>query len=195
MPTLLFGILLFQVPAAIGVDALTTPLKISLLSLIAVGTFGVPALLIYFLYRMGHLRDLTLDNRSDRHLPYLITGLVYSGLTYLFARRMQLVSEIAPEIAVVLGSITLSILLVALISLSWKISAHGVGIGGTLGALAGIMSKFGETDLFWLVLLFVVLTGLLASARLHLNAHTPAQIGAGLALGLLVSLSAVIGLV
>lgn len=195
MPTLLFGILLFEVPAAVGVDAFATQLRLSLLSLIAVGTFGVPALLIYVLYRTGYLRDLTLDNRADRHLPYLLTGLVYSGLTYLFARRMQLVSEVAPEISVVLGSITISILLVALISLSWKISAHGVGIGGTLGALLGIMGKFGETDLFGLVLLFVLLTGLLASARLHLDAHTPAQVVVGLALGVLVSLSAVIALV
>lgn len=195
MPTLLFGILLFQVPAVVGVDAFTTPLRLSLLSLIAVGTFGLPALLIFLLYRAGYLRNLTLDDRADRHLPYLLTGLVYSGLTYLFARRMQLVSEVAPEISVVLGSITISILLVALISLSWKISAHGVGIGGALGALVGIMGKFGETDLFWIVLAFVLLTGLLASARLHLNAHTPAQISAGLGLGLLVSLSAVIGLV
>lgn len=192
MPTLLFGILLFWVPEAIGVDAFTNSLRVSLLSLIAVGTFGVPALLIYFLYRAGYLRNLTLNDRADRHLPYLLTGLIYGGLTYLFAARLQLVSTVAPEIAVVLGSITLSILLVGIISLTWKISAHGVGIGGTLGALAGIMNKFGETDLFWLVLLFVGLAGLLASARLQLNAHTPAQVGAGVALGLLVSLSAVI---
>lgn len=191
MPTLLFGILFFWVPATVGVDTFTNPLLISLLSLVAVGTFGVPALLIYFLYRAGYLRNLTLDDRNDRHLPYLLTGLVYAGLTFMFARQLQLVSEIAPDLAIVLGSITLSILLVGLISLTWKISAHGVGIGGTVGALLGIMVKFGETDLFGLVLLFVVLAGLLASARLHLNAHTPAQVGAGLALGLLVSLSAV----
>lgn len=191
MPTLLFGILLFMVPGAVGADAFTTRLRISLLSLITIGTFGVPALLIYFLYRASYLRSLTLDDRTDRHLPYLVTGLIYAGLTFVFATRLQLVSRVAPEIAVVLGSITLSILLVGLISLAWKISAHGVGIGGTLGALAGITHKFGETDLFWLVLLFVGLTGLLASARLHLNAHTPAQVGAGLVLGLLVSLSAV----
>ncbi len=192
MPTLLFGILLFRAPGAIGVDAFATPLRLSLLSLIAVGTFGIPVLVIYFLYRSGYLHDLTLNDRTDRHLPYLFTGLIYNGLTYVFARRLQLVSEVAPELAIILGSITLSILLVGLISLSWKISAHGVGMGGTLGALVGIMNKFGETDLFWIVLVFVLLAGLLASARLHLNAHTPAQVGAGLALGLCISLSAVI---
>ncbi len=195
MPTILFGILLFWVPATIGADAFNATVRVSLLSLIAVGTFGMPALLIFFLYRIGVLRSLTLNDRADRHLPYLFTGLIYSALTFLFARRLQAVSEVAPEMALVLGSITLSILLVALISLYWKISAHGVGIGGTLGALAGILSKFGETDLFGLILLFVLLAGLLASARLHLNAHTPAQVAAGLALGLTVSLSTVIALV
>ncbi len=195
MPTILFGILLFRVPATIGADAFNTTVRVSLLSLIAVGTFGMPALLIFLLYRLGFLRSLTLDDRADRHLPYLFTGLIYSGLTFLFARRLQAVSEVAPEMALVLGSITLSILLVALISLSWKISAHGVGIGGTLGALLGVLSKFGETELFGFVLLFVLLAGLLASARLHLNAHTPLQVAAGLALGLTVSLGTVMALV
>lgn len=192
MPTLLFGILLFEVPGVLGADTFSESVRLSLLSLIAVGTFGVPSLLIYYLYRMGFLRDLTLNERTDRHIPYLLTGLVYSGLTFLFARQMQLVSEVAPEISLVLGSITLSILLVALISLSWKISAHSVGIGGVVGALAGILIRFNESDLFIFVLAFVVLAGLVASARLQLNAHTPAQVGVGLGLGLLVSLVVVI---
>src|SRR5205823_10451195 len=80
MPTLLFGILLFEVPNIMGVDAFAGPVRLSLLSLIAVGTFGVPALLIFFLHRIGYLRDLTLNDRADRHLPYLMTGLIYSGL-------------------------------------------------------------------------------------------------------------------
>ncbi|WP_345265048.1 hypothetical protein [Nibrella viscosa] len=195
MPTLLFGILLFQVPGVIGLDAFSERARLSLLLLIAIGTFGVPALLIYYLYRQGLLSSLHMDDRSERRLPYLITGLIYTFLTFLFAFRMQLVSETAPEVAIILGSITVSILLVGLISLFWKISAHSVGIGGSLGALLGIMLKFSATDLFLSLVALTILAGLVASARLHLNAHTPAQIGTGLALGLTVSLVTVVWLV
>jgi membrane-associated phospholipid phosphatase len=159
--------------------------------LIVVGTFAVPSLLIYFLFRSGYIRDLHLDDRADRRLPYLLTGFVYSFLTFLFAFRMQLISEVAPEIAIILGSITISILLVGVISLFWKISAHSVGIGGTIGALAGIIFKFSETDLLYTLAGMIILAGVIASARLHLNAHTLSQVSAGLVLGLLVSMSAV----
>ena len=170
-------------------------LPISLLVMIFIGTLSVPALLIYYLYRSGFVQSLHLDTLADRRLPYFLTALVYTFITYLFAFRMQLVSTVAPEIAVLLGSTTLSILLVGLISLYWQISAHSVGIAGVVGAIAGIIVKFGQTDLFLLMTGFIALAGLLASARLKLNAHTPAQIVAGLALGLGVSLGAVFWLV
>ena len=195
MPTLLFGVLLFQTPAVLGMDAFGESLRLSLLVLIFVGTFAVPSLLIYYLFRSGYVRSLHLNDLADRRLPYFLTALLYTFMTYLLAFRMQAISSVAPEIAVLLGSISISILLVGLISLYWQISAHGVGIGGVVGVIGGIMAKFSQTDLFLPLLLLVLLTGLLASARLKLNAHTPAEISAGLALGLSVSLLTVFWLV
>ncbi len=191
MPTWLFGILLYQVPVVLGLDTFSVELRIRLLVLILIGTFAVPSLLIYFLFRSGYVRSLHLDDRLDRRLPYLITGFVYSFLTFLFAFRMQLISDVAPEIAVILGSITMSILLVGIISLFWKISAHGVGIGGSLGAVAGIVLKFSETDLVYTLAMLILLAGIILSARLQLNAHTPSQASVGLLLGIAVSLTAV----
>ncbi len=195
MPTILFGVLLFQTPAVLGMDAFGESLRLSLLVLIFVGTFAVPSLLIYYLFRSGYVRSLHLNDLADRRLPYFLTALLYTFMTYLLAFRMQAISSVAPEIAVLLGSISISILLVGLISLYWQISAHGVGIGGVVGIIGGIMAKFSQTDLFLPLLLLVLLTGLLASARLKLNAHTPAEISAGLALGLSVSLLTVFWLV
>ncbi len=191
MPTFVFGILLFDVPSVLGVDVFSAGLRLSLLVLIFVGTFGVPALLIYYLYRSGYVQTPYLKTLADRRLPFFLTALVYTFMAFLFAFRMQLISTIAPEIAVLLGSIAVSILLVGIISLSWQISAHSVGVSGAVGIIAGIMLKFSQADLFMPLVAGVLLTGLVGSARLKLNAHTPAQIGAGAALGLGVSLLAV----
>ena len=191
MPTLLFGILFFQVPGVLGLDAFPAGFRSSLLLLITVGTFGVPAILIYYLFRSGFIPSLYLEERLDRRLPYLLTGIIYSVLTILFATRMQLVSDTSPQIAVILGGITVSIWLVGIISLYWKISAHSVGIGGVLGTLITITVKLGETDLIFLLVLFVGLAGLLMSARLYLNAHTLAQVNLGLLMGLIISVLAV----
>ncbi|GAB3219515.1 phosphatase PAP2 family protein [Spirosoma arcticum] len=195
MPTFVFGVLLFQVPNVLGVDVFSATLRLSLLILIFIGTFGVPALLIYYLYRSGYVQTLHLTTLADRRLPFFLTALIYTFLTFLFAFRMELVSTVAPEIAVLLGSISLSILLIGIISLYWQISAHSVGMSGVVGILAGILLKFSQTELFIPVLLSVLLTGFVGSARLKLNAHTPAQIGVGVALGLCVSLVAVLWLV
>lgn len=188
MPTFLFGLLLFRVPTVLGLDAFSPSLRLSILVLVFVGTFMVPSLLIYYLYRSGYVSSLQLTTLADRRLPYFLSALVYFITAYLFTFQMQGLSTLAPEIGIIIGSIAVSILFVGIISLSWQISAHGVGIGGVVGVIGSLMLKFGLTDLFVPLLLLVMLSGFVASARLRLNAHTPAQVGAGLALGLLVSL-------
>jgi hypothetical protein len=187
MPTLLFGVLFFMTPGVLGLDAFSKELRGSLLILITVGTFGVPVLFIYLMVRSGLIPNLYLDNRLDRRLPYLFTAGIYAFVTFLFASRLQLISETSPEIAIILGSITFSILLVGLISLYWKISAHSVGIGGVLGTLMAVTVKFGESDLVLILALFTFLSGLTMSARLHLNSHTLLQVNTGLLMGLILS--------
>ena len=83
------------------------------------------------------------------------------------------------------------ILFVALISFWWQISAHAAGVGGVVGAMAGVMVKFGETALFMPLLFSMILAGYVIGARLQLNAHTPKQVWSGLLLGVLISLGAV----
>ncbi|WP_461149818.1 hypothetical protein [Spirosoma pulveris] len=195
MPTLLFALLLFRVPAVLGLDAFSISLRLSLLVLIFVGTFMTPSLLIYYLFRAGYVKSLKMTTLSDRRLPYFLTALVYTITAYLFTYQMQGLSSLAPEIGTLIASIAVSILLVGLISLSWQISAHCVGIAGVVGVVASFMIRFSITDLFFPMLLLVMLTGFVASARLRLNAHTPAQILAGLALGLTVSLLTVFWLI
>lgn len=191
MPTLLFGLLLFRVPTVLGLDVFTPSLRFSILVLIFVGTFLVPSLVIYYLFRGGYVKSLQLETLADRRLPYFLTALIYTITGYLFTFHMQVLSTLAPEIGILIGSIAVSILCVGFISLYWQISAHTVGIGGVLGVIGSLMIKFGLNDLFIPLLLLVMLTGFVASARLELNAHTPAQTSAGLALGLVVSLLAV----
>ena len=187
MPTLLLGMLFFTSPAIVGVDVLTPVIRLTLLGFICMTTFVVPALGIYYLYRAGYVKSLHLDDLADRRLPYFLTAFFYAFATYFFSYQLAPLSEIAPEIGIVLGSITVSIAIVGVISMSWKISAHGTGIGGLLGAVLGIAVKFGENRLLYPFLVFVILGGMLVSARLQLNAHTPAQVGAGLSLGIFVS--------
>jgi membrane-associated phospholipid phosphatase len=191
LPTYILGTLFGISPEAVGVSALSFSARGSLLFLLFLNTFVVPALLIYTFYRLGLIQDLHLDSRRERRLPYLITLILYSLSTYLFGWQFQPISELAPQIAVILGSITVSLAVVALVSLRWKISAHATGMGGCLGALGGVVLRYGDFSLFLPLLISILITGLLISARLRLNAHSPAQVSAGLGVGLFISIAAV----
>ncbi|MDZ7900058.1 MAG: hypothetical protein U5N85_18805 [Arcicella sp.] len=195
MPTIIFAILFYGAPES--VQNLETfngsarvgmlSLKMGLLILIFLQTFVLPVFTIYALHRFGFVGDLRMETLKDRRLPYLITVVIYTFIATFYTLKLQQL----PEISIILTGIAFSVAAVAIISLYWKISAHAVGISGTLGALIGIAVKYGNSELFYPILIIVLIMGLLISARLHLNAHTPSQVIAGSILGFIASLSVV----
>lgn len=189
--TYLFGILFLITPELAGVSALELPGLGSLLLLIFLNTFVAPTVIIYYFYRLGIISTLHVDSLAERRLPYLASIIVYAIATYLFGWKLQPIAELAPQIAILLGSVTVSLIIVALISLFWKISAHATGMGGAIGILTCLIIRFEEQLLLTPLLIVILISGILLSARLYLNAHTPAQILAGLGCGLLVSSAAV----
>lgn len=196
MPTIIFAVLFYVAPESIHNLELFNDtsrvgmmsLKLGLLLLIFLQTYILPVFSIYALHRFKIIKDLKMETLADRRIPYLVTVAIYTFVAVFFTLKLRQF----PEVSLILTSIAFSISIVSFISLSWKISAHAVGISGTVGALAGIGAKLGIEQLFFPILIAILVAGYLTAARLHLNAHTPAQILAGTLLGLAVSLSVVI---
>ena len=187
MPTLLFLTLFFLAPIPFGIEALDFWFKWIIIGFIFIYTFALPAYFIYLLKRWGVIESLKMERLQDRRIPYFLTALIYTILGYFIYAK----NSILFPCAYILWSISAVIFCVAIISLRWQISAHSAGIGGMIGALAGIIIKFGETSLFIPLLYIIILAGYLIAARLQLNAHTPAQVGAGFLLGVILSVSSV----
>jgi membrane-associated phospholipid phosphatase len=185
MPTLLFAILLYFSPAVFGIA--NEAMQWRLLILIFFTTFLIPLLSMLLMFRVRSISSLTLDNKNERFMPFLTTTFFYMVTTFLFMRQMQGYYTMI----VVLGSITFSIALVTLITVYWKISAHSVGICGVIGFLFGFYQKYADPMLFYPILAIILLAGLLMSARLYLNSHTPAQVFAGSLLGLIINFATV----
>jgi hypothetical protein len=196
MPTIIFAILFYVVPESIENLELFNmqarvglmSLKMGLLLLLFLQTFVLPVFSIYALHRFGFVGDLKMETLEDRRIPYLVTVAIYTFVATFFTLKLKQF----PEVGLIMIGIAFSIASVAVISLYWKISAHAVGVSGMLGALIGIAIKYGNSNLFYPILGVILVAGLLMSARLHLNAHTPAQIIAGSFLGLIVSISVVL---
>jgi hypothetical protein len=184
--TYLFGLLFILTPDLVGVSALELPAIGSLLLLIFLNTFIAPSVIIYYFHRFGVISSLHVDNLRERRLPYLVSIIIYGFAAYLFGWKLQPIGELAPQISIILAGVTVSLIFVALVSLFWKISAHATGIGGAIGILTSLLLRFDETTLFVPLLLTIVMGGFLMSARLQLNAHTWAQIAAGVLGGIAV---------
>jgi len=178
LPSYLFYAVCYQVPEVIVRPAL--PDRWVVLAVVFAFTFGLPALGTGGLYWFGQLDSLLLRERAQRPLPLLLATFSF-GMAATVLTQHTLFDALLGQMMV---GMTLAVLLTFLISLSWKISAHGVGVGGAASLFARLyLTNPQSPRLLWWLLGAVVLTGAVLSARLELEAHTPAQVWAGLGLG------------
>lgn len=145
--------------------------------------FGITCILpMFFISALQHLRivkDKRLDDRKERHYPYLFTLLCYVAACFYLAH----VHAPAWFIMFAIGG-TLACLLSFIINLRWKISAHMAGIGGIV-ALVYIMhvQMLEAFHLLWVFVAIVFLAGCLGSSRIILKRHDILQVLAGAGLG------------
>jgi membrane-associated phospholipid phosphatase len=162
----------------------TIPVQVRhfILIIIFVNTAIIPTIAIFMLKRLGLIEDVYITRRSERLLPLLITALLYI-FTYYLLKKLALPSLIYYY---VMGA-CLIVLLGLIITLRWKISLHMTSMGGLTGFLIAT-SLLLRANLLYVIVLSFFLSGLIGSARLRLQAHTPAQVYAGFLLGMVAML-------
>ena len=162
-------------------------IKLYIYAIVFVSTFAVPVLISLLLLKQGVLRSLIMNERRERSLPFIITAI--SFLTgYYILKQMPI-----PKIfyLFLLGALT-SIIIALLINYKWKISLHMIGMGGIIGALFA-MSQIFLINMMLPIILWLLLAGILGTARLLLNSHKPSEIYIGFVTGFL-SLFFIVGL-
>jgi membrane-associated phospholipid phosphatase len=154
-----------------------------ILIMVFVNTALAPALATVLLKRSGVIKDVLLNERGERLFPLLVSALFYI-LTYYLLKQITLPSLVY---YFVIGA-TLLVLICLIITFRWKISIHMMSMGGMTGFLIAA-SLLLRTDIILLIMFTILLSGFVGAARIRLNAHTPRQVYAGFALGLLVMLT------
>jgi membrane-associated phospholipid phosphatase len=157
-------------------------LKFLILGITFLFTFILPATNALILLKMGRIRSLEMENSQERIIPYSSTALYYFALFYLFYN-----ADFPDIFKIVILGAAISILLSLIINFRWKISAHMIGIGGTAGAMLGIIYR-SHFDFQIALIIVLLLSGLVGYARLKLMAHSPAQVYVGFALGFILEL-------
>jgi membrane-associated phospholipid phosphatase len=145
-------------------------------------SFAIPVILIYILFRIGVVSDLSLKIRRQRIYPYLITLLSYTVMI-IFYYRMHMPRWF---MMIMVASVVIMVIAI-LITLLWKISAHMFGIGGLIGGAMAVSYFVERSNPYYMFMGLFIIAGLVGTSRLILKRHTLPQVIAGFMLGFLVS--------
>ena len=144
--------------------------------------FAVPSLIIWVMYRLHLISNLSLDIRHERFIPYIFTLISYGFMIY-FYHKMGM-----PFWFIMLNVASLIVMAHAVVvTLWWKISAHMFGVGGLMGGVVAVSYLVEHINPHYLIMALLLISGLVGSSRLLLKKHTPAQVYTGFLLGFMVT--------
>lgn len=157
--------------------------KLIVLGIVASFTILLPVLLIFLFLKMSGTPNSSLSDRGKRYVPYILTI-----ISFVFCSLMMYRLKIPWYMnGIIMASIL--IMIVFLISnLKWKISSHAGGIGAVIGGIISLADIFGYNPV-WPLCVFIVIAGLVGSARMILGKHTLNEVMAGFTIGLLCTIA------
>ena len=177
IPTYLFGVFIWFQPSILA--PYSSKSYLYLWSLVAVTTFVIPVISISFLKLTKNIPDFKLEKREDRFLPFTFITFFYAVTTYMFITKIN----VGKELAMIMILTTVLIAALTVITTKYKISIHSAGIWGAVGILMALSIVLYKNGLTKPMAVAVALAGLVNSARLGLNVHSPRQVLLGSILG------------
>lgn len=150
----------------------------------------IPIIGIFMMKNLGIIKSWEMDDRHERIGPLILTGLLYAWLFYNYYQSSGTVPE--PVTMVTLGA-TIALFLAFFLNNFYKLSLHGVGMGGLLmgTTLIAMNWSYGYVSIadlgihFILILVsMIVLVGLVLSSRLYLGSHSLNEIYHGFLVGI-----------
>lgn len=145
-------------------------------------TFAIPVLIIYLFRRIHSLVSYDPGDRKKHFMPCLLNIASYASCLLM----MHLLDIPGYMIGIILVSLLLMIVFL-FIKLKWNLSEHMGGAGEVIGALVSFRYFFGYNPVLWLCF-FILLAGVLGSARIILGHHKLSEVLFGFAVGLICSL-------
>lgn len=160
------------------------PVKYKLIVLGVVYCFTIltPTITIFLFRKINGFARQDLGERKKRYIPILLTIISYI-FCFMMMRRMNLPWYMT---GIILASLVVCIICMA-VNMKWKLSEHMAGIGGVIGGLVSFSALFGYNPVGWLCL-FILIAGILGSARIILGHHTLGEVLSGFTVGLVTAI-------
>ena len=147
--------------------------------LISICTIIIPYLLLIIFRNKGYITDFNLSAKKERIYPFISAGILNILVFALFSKvplpwifqNLFLTNAVIPFLLLGLNFKT-------------KISIHTTGFGALLGFLIGVSFR-AQINLLILLLIATIISGIVGTARLIIEAHKPIEIYLGYIVGLI----------
>lgn len=163
-----------------------------LVFLVFLMSFAIPVFATFLMIQLGMVKDIKMQDRTDRTGPLIASGVFYLWVfynTYMMGPRLFS--------AFMLGA-TIGLFVVFFFNIFFKISAHMVGMGGLVAAIFILLAFEHYTflpfyqgsdgvvgiSLFALLAIAFIVAGLVGMSRLYLKAHRLDEIAFGFTSGM-----------
>ena len=144
-------------------------------------TILTPTITIFLFRKINGFARQELSERKKRYVPILLTIISYV-FCLLMMRKLNIPWYMT---GIIFVSLVISIICI-LVILIWKLSEHMAGMGGIIGGLVSFSALFSYNPVVWLCL-FILIAGILGSARIVLGHHTLGEVLSGFVVGLVCS--------
>ena len=188
LATYMFALFSLVLPA--GLDPLKDDGHWNFVFLIFCVTFLLPALNIGIFKTFGSIKSLAMEERQERIIPFSFITILYGVVTYLFYSRTRV--SLDDNLLRFLLIIDALVLIATIITVFYKVSVHSMAIWGLIGILLPLNKVSEDGALFVPTIISILIAGIVMTARLHLNAHTPREVMIGGVVGFGVSFGSMI---
>ena len=155
--------------------------KLIVLGVVYCFTILMPTLTIFLFRKINGFSPEDLGERKRRFMPFLLTI-----TSYVFCLVMMHRLNIPWYMTGIILAALIMMVICIVVNLKWKLSEHMAGVGAIVGGLVSF-SAFGYNPVWWLCL-FILIAGVLGTARIILQHHTLGEVLVGFAVGLICSL-------
>lgn len=173
IPTL--GVLIYFIFVS---QSISQKQQLLLLALVFGITYVIPVLTLIILKSLGIIRDFQVTTIRERRMPVLLMMLLF----YLLGNTLASISYLR-DLGLLFYGTSASLLFVYLLfAFQIKTSLHLLSMGAAVGFFLIITNVY-SLPLMPIIMVFILLSGLLATSRLHLNAHNSKEVFIGFSLG------------
>ena len=156
--------------------------KLIVLGVVYCFTILMPTLTIFLFRKINGFSPEDLGERKRRFMPFLLTITSYA-FCLVMMHRLNIPWYMT---GIILAALIMMIICI-IVNLKWKLSEHMAGMGAIVGGLVSFSALFGYNPIWWLCL-FILIAGILGTARIILQHHTLGEVLTGFVVGLICSL-------